>query len=78
MLHAGGERHIVRATLTSLEKSLDPQRFARVHKGHIVNLDRVRELRPWSHGDRVVVLTDGTELMLSRRYRDRLERFFPG
>jgi two-component system LytT family response regulator len=38
----------------------------------MVNLDRVRELRPWSHGEYQVLLHDGTELTLSRSYRERL------
>lgn len=71
-IHAGGEAHLVRGTLTGYEARLDPARFARIHRSHIVNLDRVRTLHPWSHGDWLVVLHDGTELMLSRRYRDRL------
>ena len=41
----------------------------------MVNVDRVTELRPWSHGDWIVVLSDGSRLRFSRRYRDRPERF---
>lgn len=77
-LHRGGRTHLVRTTLAALERRLDPDRFVRVHRSHIVNVERVRELVPWSHGDRRIVMEDGSELMLSRRYRDRLERFFPG
>ena len=44
--------------------------FARIHRSTIVNLDRVKELRPWFHGEYVVVLQEGTELTLSRSYRD--------
>ena len=71
-LHRGGATHLVRATLTELEDRLDPGVFVRIHRGTIVNLDRVREFQPWSHGDLLVILDDGTELKLSRRYRDRL------
>jgi len=42
------------------------------------NLDRVRELQPWSHGDLLVLLEGGTELRLSRRYRDRIQGIFGG
>lgn len=71
--------HLVRATLTGMEERLDSSRFVRISRAAIVNLDRVAELRPWSHGDRIVVLKDGTELTLSRRYRKRLpELFDPG
>jgi two-component system, LytTR family, response regulator len=71
-LHAGGTAYMVRGTLQELEARLDPRRFVRIHRSRIVNLDRVKELHPWSHGDVQIVLTDGTRLMLSRRYRDRL------
>ena len=49
-------------------------RFLRIHRSRIVNADRIREVHPWSHGDQLVVLRDGTELIMSRRYRDRLAR----
>ncbi|HEX6373159.1 MAG TPA: LytTR family DNA-binding domain-containing protein [Longimicrobium sp.] len=71
-LHAGRESYLVRGTLAGLEERLDPARFIRVHRSHIVNLASIRELHPWSHGDWMIVLRDGRELMLSRRYRDRL------
>jgi two-component system LytT family response regulator len=74
-LHVAGDVHLVRGTLQELEQRL-PESFVRIHRSSIVNLDRVRELHPWSHGDRLVVLDDGTELRLSRRYRDRLEGVF--
>jgi len=59
-------------TLSRLESRLDPARFARIHRSTLVNLDRVRELTPWSHGDYVVVLDNGSRSRLSRRYRRRL------
>jgi two-component system LytT family response regulator len=71
-LHTADGSHLIRGTLSGLEARLDPNRFARIHRSHIVNLDQVRSLHPWSHGDWLVRLQDGTELMLSRRYRDRL------
>ncbi len=71
-VHAGRESHLVRGTLAGLEERLDPARFIRVHRSHVVNLGSIRELHPWSHGDWMIVLRDGRELMLSRRYRDRL------
>jgi two-component system, LytTR family, response regulator len=72
VLRAGGASYMVRGRLQELEARLDPRRFARIHRSTIVNLDRVRELHPWSHGDYEVVMVDGTRLRLSRRYRDRL------
>jgi two-component system LytT family response regulator len=72
-LHIGAERHLLRETMTALEQKLDPHDFARIHRTAIVNLARVRELQPTSHGEFVVVLEDGTRLTLSRVFRDRIE-----
>jgi two-component system LytT family response regulator len=72
-LHVGKEDHLLRETLTSLEKKLDPKRFVRIHRSAIVNLACLRELQPAFHGDYVVILQDGTELALSRGCRDKLE-----
>lgn len=75
-LHTRRGDHLVRGTLGGMEEHLDGSRFARVSRSAIVNLDRIAELRPWSHGDRIVVLRDGTELTLSRRYRKKLPELF--
>jgi two-component system LytT family response regulator len=71
-LHCGRDAHLVRATLGGMEDQLDARTFTRIHRSTIVNVDRVKEVRPWFAGDYVVKLQDGTELRLSRRYRDRL------
>ena len=71
-LHVGAREHLVRDTLKSLEERLDPQRFLRVHRSAIVNLDSIARLLPWFHGEYVVVLRDGTRLQSSRNYSDRL------
>ena len=75
VLHAGRESFRVRSTLDRLEQRLDPRRFVRVSRSAMVNVERVAELKPWSHGDWVVVLSDGAKLRLTRAFRDRLERF---
>src|SRR5262245_12192350 len=71
-LHVGGKSHLLRETLTNLESQLDQNRFLRIHRSTIVNLERIRELQTQSHGECAVVLIDGTQLKLSRGYRDRL------
>jgi len=71
-LHVGKEEHLLRESLTALEKKLDPARFVRIHRSTIVNLERVRELQPVFHGDYVLILQDGRELAVSRGFRDRL------
>ena len=71
-LHLGKETYLLRETMTNMEKALDPRRFSRIHRSVIVNVDRIKELQKLFHGDYQVVLDDGTELRLSRTYRDRL------
>ena len=73
-VHVAKDSYLVRATLQSLEERLDSDRFVRLHRGTIVNVDRIRRLSTWGHGDLQVELADGTTLRASRRYRDRLDR----
>jgi two-component system LytT family response regulator len=73
-LHVGQEEYIVRESITRLESMLATRQFARVHRSTIVNLNRVRELRPWFSGEMIIVMQTGTELKLSRTYRKDLER----
>jgi two-component system, LytTR family, response regulator len=71
-LHAGRGGWLIREKISTLEERLDPDTFMRVHRSTIVNLHRVAELRPLPSGDFVVLLKDGTELKLSRGYRQKL------
>ena len=71
-----GDSYPLRESLVTLEKKLDQKRFARVHRGHIVNIDRIREIQPWDHGDYRIVLKDGSFVNFSRRYRSRLNHLF--
>jgi two-component system LytT family response regulator len=73
ILHRGKENHIIRATMSELQARLDPARFLRIHRSTIVNLERIRELRPWFHGDYLVILRDRTELTLTKNHRANLE-----
>jgi two-component system, LytTR family, response regulator len=73
-VHAAREKHLVRATLKQMEDRLDRRRFTRVHRSAIVNVTRVRELRPRAHGDADVVLRNGAELVASRTYAARLRK----
>lgn len=72
-VHAVGKVHLFDETMKWLEARLDPERFVRIHRSHIVRVDRIRELHPFFHGDYVVKLVDGTELRLSRGRRAALE-----
>jgi len=71
-LHVGKQAHLLRETMAALEARLDPKRFVRIHRSTIVNVERIRELQPYFHGDYVVLLRDDTQLTLSRTYRQKL------
>jgi two-component system LytT family response regulator len=71
-IHAGKDTHVLRATMRDLEQRLDPQHFQRVHRSTIVNLTRVREMRPHLNGEYFLVLDSGHELKLSRSYKDKV------
>lgn len=72
-LHVGRDAHLIRRSLSELERDLGAERFVRIHRSAIVNLDRVRGLELQDSGDYEVVLDAGARLRLSRRYRRRLE-----
>lgn len=71
-VHTPARRHLVRATLSRLAQRLDPADFLRVHRSHLVRANAIAEIAPWAHGDLRLILKDGSELMLSRRYRSLL------
>jgi hypothetical protein len=75
-IYAQGNAWPLRESMATLERRLDPARFARVHRGHIVNLDRIREIQPWDSGDYRIKLVDGSFVNFSRRYRSRLPQLF--
>jgi hypothetical protein len=77
VLHVGGDTFEIRSSLSKLEAELDPKRFVRVHKSHMVNIARVTEVTPWISGDWRIRLQDGAEVNLSRRYRQRFEALAP-
>jgi len=71
-VHFGKQSSLIRETLTNLGARLDPRKFPRIHRSSMVNIDRIKELQPWSHRDWRIILRNGAELRLSRNYRDRL------
>ena len=72
-LHVGTDTHILRRTLSDLERDLGDEKFARIHRSIIVNLGRVRGLELQDSGDYEVVLNSQDRLRLSRRFRKRFE-----
>jgi two-component system, LytTR family, response regulator len=73
-VHADGHTYVLRETMKSLEAVLDPRTFQRVHRSTIVNVQRVRRLRPHTNGEYFLMLDDGQEIKLSRSYRDRVDQ----
>lgn len=71
-LHAGRAGHLLHVAMNTLEKSLDPEVFARIHRSLIVNVKRIKELQPALHGEYVVTLHDGVRLQSGRVYSERL------
>jgi two-component system LytT family response regulator len=72
-LHVGKQILEHRDTLTRLEQRLPADRFMRIHRSTIVNVDRIREMQPWFQGDYVLIMHDGTRLTTGRSYRERLK-----
>jgi two-component system LytT family response regulator len=71
-IHIGTESHLLRETMNSIEARLNPEMFFRIHRSHIVNIERIKELQPWFNGEYMVLLRTGMKLTLSRGYRDKL------
>jgi two-component system LytT family response regulator len=72
-VHSGKKSHLLRETISSLESQLDPKKFRRIHRSAIVQLDKIKELQPWFHGEYRVILHSGAQVMLSRNYRENLQ-----
>ncbi len=73
-VHAGGEAYPFWEGISAVEERLDPRAFARVHRSHIVRLDRVKEVQQWFKGEYLLILTDGTKLRTGRAYREAVHR----
>jgi two-component system LytT family response regulator len=74
-LHLASSRHLLHVPIATLEASLDPSMFLRIHRSLIVNVTQVRELQTGPHGEYIVLLEGGTRLQSSRSYHDRIKRW---
>jgi len=72
-LHSAGKSYLKQQTISSLESALDPAQFIRIHRSHLVNLDRVAKIEPYTKDSRIAILSDGTQLPVSRAGYDRLK-----
>ena len=77
-LHVGPASHLLRETMNAIEGRLDPEKFFRIHRCRIVNMERIQELQPWLNGEYAVLLRTGTRLTLSRGYRDKFQQRLGG
>jgi len=77
-LHIGARTHLLRRSMTELERDLEPNHFCRIHRSTIVNLSRVRDLCLDASGEHEVVLRDDTRLKVSRGYREKLQTALQG
>jgi len=74
-IYTGDNSLILRETMKDLERRLDPRIFQRVHRSTIVNLDKVRQVKPHTNGECFLVLESGSQVKVSRSYRDVVARF---
>jgi len=77
-LHLGGKSHLIRHTLGGIEEKLDPQRFVRINRSTIVNVERIKELRCLTNSNMQVVIDDNHSWNWGRRYRGNLARLIEG
>jgi len=73
-LHIGNESHLHRETMAALEGKLPADKFMRISRSTIVNIERIKELQPMFHGEYAVILRNGTRLTLSRSHREKLNQ----
>jgi len=71
-IHTQGKKHLLRGKMKRLEESLPDDRFVRIHRSLIVNIDRIQELQHVARGEYHAILNDGTKLSVSRNYRTKL------
>jgi two-component system, LytTR family, response regulator len=72
-IHAGRAEHLLHVTMSTLEKSLDPELFLRIHRSVIVNVKRIKEMQPVMHGEYVITLANGVRLQSGRSYAEKLK-----
>jgi two-component system LytT family response regulator len=72
-IYAAGKTYLMRETVGGIAERLDPTRFVRIHRSTIVNVGRIREIRPLMNGTFELLLEDGTQVTSARRYRKAIE-----
>jgi len=77
-LHSDDEEYLLRETMNAFEAKLDPDRFMRIHRSTIVNVERIKAIEPWFTGEYVVRMASGREFTLTRSYKENLRRLMGG
>lgn len=77
-LHIGRKTHLIRERLSVLEGKIDPEKFVRIHRSTVLNVERVKEVHPLFNGDQIVILQDGTDLTISRKFREKFINILEG
>jgi two-component system LytT family response regulator len=75
LIHTGKKSYLVREAMNGLENQLHPERFFRIHRSTIVNIEQIQEIQSLFHGDCRIILRDGTKLLMSRRFRDKIKNY---
>jgi two-component system LytT family response regulator len=71
-LHAGEATYTLHVTMNTIESSLDPERFLRIHRSHIVNVQRIKRLSSLAHGLYSIELASGERLQSGRTYGEKI------
>ncbi|HLP17658.1 MAG TPA: LytTR family DNA-binding domain-containing protein [Bacteroidota bacterium] len=75
-VHCGAETHLLRETMNSILSQLDPAKFLRIHRGTIVNIERIKEMHPWFNGEYKIFLTTNASLIMSRGCHEQFTKLF--
>jgi two-component system, LytTR family, response regulator len=75
-IHTEGKTYLKQQTLAKLESMLDPERFIRIHRSYVINVEKIARLEPYGKDSRVAVLTDGTQLPVSQTGLAKLSKVF--
>jgi two-component system LytT family response regulator len=73
-LHCDRAKHLLRSTLSAVEAKLDPERFVRIHRSWIVNLEQVREAHPWTKGGWILLTRSGLKIPVGQQYHHVLSK----
>jgi two-component system LytT family response regulator len=72
-LHAASKTHLIRETMENFHAKLNPQKFLRIHRSFVVNIERIKDIQPFFKGDYVITLVSGKRLKSSRSYRHEIQ-----